>query len=281
MKNLLIGLIAENSSLETRGDSTFNSRVRQIQSKTSNLAPTNYQFSRDAEKIRDYFDAEWYLATYTDVNRAQVDPLLHYLKHGHCEDRDPSPYFSTSFYREHYLGENSALCPLIHFAEVGLATGARPHPLIDISFISQKYHLRVKDVYRALLDDSPQFDCLSPWFSKSLYRELHQDVHASGVDPLTHMTKYGISELRKPHPGYSLLKQNELVSQELTDKQITLQFTWEGRGLTIVGNPIPAVITAHVVEQGKYDSQVFSPGYQSLENLTQIRATNVPPQRRL
>jgi|GEM_PF-552638 len=49
------------------------------------------------------FDPKFYLETYPDVAVAGVDPLLHYLKFGATEDRDPSPIFSTRGYNEAHL----------------------------------------------------------------------------------------------------------------------------------------------------------------------------------
>ena len=43
----------------------------------------------------------WYNKTYPDVAAAAMDPLQHYLRHGHAELRDPSPDFSTRWYLEH------------------------------------------------------------------------------------------------------------------------------------------------------------------------------------
>lgn len=274
MKNLLFGLFVENPAVEPNGDSTTTT-LRQHQSKAENPGNATYRFRRNAERIYKFFDKDWYLATYPDIGRAKVDPLSHYLKHGHREDRDPSPFFSTSFYREYYLSGSEKLCPLVHFAEVGFASGALPHPLVDLSYISQKYDLSATDAYEALLEQTDQFDNLCPWFSKSVYKAMYPDVFERDVDPLRHMTDYGISELRKPHPSYSIFRLDELRSKDLIDKQLALQFSWKGQVLAIVGNVVPAAITAHVLEQGQYDSQVYSPGYQLLGNLTQIRATDL------
>ncbi len=44
------------------------------------------------------FDATWYRERYPDVGRSNVDPLVHYLKWGAHEGRDPHPLFASSFY---------------------------------------------------------------------------------------------------------------------------------------------------------------------------------------
>ena len=45
------------------------------------------------------FDATWYMETYTDVAETSIDPLIHFVKYGFNEGRDPGPNFSLSGYR--------------------------------------------------------------------------------------------------------------------------------------------------------------------------------------
>ncbi len=55
---------------------------------------------RQAEVVRRHslFDAEWYLANYTDVRSAGVDPALHFVTTGVYEGRNPGPEFNTVDY---------------------------------------------------------------------------------------------------------------------------------------------------------------------------------------
>ncbi len=75
------------------------------------------------------FDAAWYLARHADIAAAGDDPVLHYLRHGAAELRDPGPFFSTSHYLAQYpdvaaAGHN----PLLHYLECGAAEGRTPRP---------------------------------------------------------------------------------------------------------------------------------------------------------
>lgn len=54
------------------------------------------QDAADVAKVREAFDAGFYLATYPDVGMS--DPFLHYMTIGWRVGRDPTPYFSTSYY---------------------------------------------------------------------------------------------------------------------------------------------------------------------------------------
>lgn len=77
------------------------------------------------------FDVDWYLRTYPDVKAAGVDPVLHYLRFGAKEDRDPGPRFSSA----HYLGlypdvKAAGLNPLVHYLTAGWDEERSIHPLM-------------------------------------------------------------------------------------------------------------------------------------------------------
>ncbi|MFV1878768.1 hypothetical protein [Nioella sp.] len=52
-------------------------------------------------KKSDLFDEAWYLSTYSDVAKSGVNPILHYIRNGHDEGRNPSQEFNTiEFFRD-------------------------------------------------------------------------------------------------------------------------------------------------------------------------------------
>jgi len=61
------------------------------------------------------FDAAWYATTYPDISASKMPPIVHYLKHGAAEGRDPSPQFSTRAYlwKHPHLDPNKEN-PLVH-----------------------------------------------------------------------------------------------------------------------------------------------------------------------
>ena len=61
------------------------------------------------------FDGAWYAKTYPDIGASKMPPVIHYLKHGAAEGRDPSPQFSTRAYlwRHPRLDPNKEN-PLVH-----------------------------------------------------------------------------------------------------------------------------------------------------------------------
>ena len=75
------------------------------------------------------FDPDHYLATYPDVARRNVDPLMHYLEEGARGARNPHPDFDAAFYlaqcRQH--GHNPEN-PLLHYITVGAGLGLKTKP---------------------------------------------------------------------------------------------------------------------------------------------------------
>jgi hypothetical protein len=90
---------------------------------------------RRAELIRSsgLFDPDWYLRQYPGVEKAGIDPAIHYLRHGGNEGRDPSTHFSSEIYRQRYLDVAEAgINPLVHFLEFGIYEGRRFEPSSSI-----------------------------------------------------------------------------------------------------------------------------------------------------
>ena len=72
------------------------------------------------------FDSRWYLDRYPDVAGAEIDPALHYIRHGGIEGRAPGPFFDTRT----YLCENpdvalSGMNALVHYILHGEEEGRR------------------------------------------------------------------------------------------------------------------------------------------------------------
>ena len=66
----------------------------------------------------------WYLERYADVAEAGIDPVLHYVRSGAHEGRDPAPWFSTTA----YVQANSdvatgSMNPFYHYIRFGAGEG--------------------------------------------------------------------------------------------------------------------------------------------------------------
>ncbi|NBL00807.1 MAG: glycosyltransferase family 2 protein, partial [Erysipelotrichia bacterium] len=61
------------------------------------------------------FDKSFYLRTYADVRKADIDPIKHYIKYGWREGRKPSQNFDTNEYIEKNPNfVEQGICPLTH-----------------------------------------------------------------------------------------------------------------------------------------------------------------------
>jgi len=114
------------------------------------------------------FDRDWYLEQNRDVRTTGANPLVHYLRHGAAEGRNPNPLFDS----EWYLAQNpdvraAGVNPLLHYLRYGATEGRDPDPLFD-----------------------------SAW-----YLQQNPDVRAAGVNPLVHYLRYGSAEGRAARPS--------------------------------------------------------------------------------
>ena len=106
-----------------------------------------------------FFDA-WYLERYPDVARLGIDPLLHYLRHGWAEGRNPSPTFRTAAYlRENPDVRASGVNPLLHYVLHGRKemrrTGAEP-PSAPVDKVPAKPLAPARPVFPAIPDPVPE-----------------------------------------------------------------------------------------------------------------------------
>ena len=74
----------------------FKSRTARLLSDASGLFESHYV----AKLVRQsgLFDQQWYEDQYPDVKSARIDPVLHYVKFGAAEGRNPSGEFDTLYY---------------------------------------------------------------------------------------------------------------------------------------------------------------------------------------
>ncbi|WP_331297305.1 rhamnan synthesis F family protein [Methylobacterium hispanicum] len=120
--------------------------------------------NRDLRLIRKIFDADWYRATYGDVDK---DPANYYLREGARQGHTPHPLFDPEWYaRDNADLAQSGRNPFAHFLDTGYKQGRNPHPVFDVTW----------------------------------YLERYTDVRAAGVNPLVHYIRDGSREGRSPHP---------------------------------------------------------------------------------
>lgn len=68
--------------------------------------------------LNKYFDADYYLKQYDDLQGKNIDLLAHYLEHGWRENRNPSATFDTQWYRENFFDDGETPS-LLHYVFIG------------------------------------------------------------------------------------------------------------------------------------------------------------------
>ena len=85
-------------------------------------------------KKSNYFDKNFYLTINPEIRDSQLDPLMHYIRQGWKENRDPGPNFSTSWYLKTYNDvKNAGINPLFHYLKYGKKEGRKIKSLPEIN----------------------------------------------------------------------------------------------------------------------------------------------------
>jgi hypothetical protein len=147
------------------------------------------------------FDAKWYLARNPDVADARIDPLVHYLRHGPAEGRDPNPLFDSKW----YLTQNpdvaaAEINPLVHYLRNGAREGRDPSAVFDTDwYLDQNPDVAAAGVNPlAHYLECGQFEGRNPnpSFNARWYLAHYPDVAAAGINPVVHYRLYGMLEGR-------------------------------------------------------------------------------------
>lgn len=153
------------------------------------------------------FDPVWRRAAVGAPPPRDPNPLIDYILLGAAEGVEPSPYFSTPYYRK-ISGGFGRLTPLGHFISHGAPRGLVPTPLFDRNW----YLAHNPDVEQAGFDPFLHFvasgdkDARSPgpFFDSGWYRLKNPDARDAGMAPLHHYIAVGADEGRSPSPAFDV-----------------------------------------------------------------------------
>jgi GT2 family glycosyltransferase/SAM-dependent methyltransferase len=148
------------------------------------------------------FDRGWYLAQNPDVASAGIDPVVHYLKFGAAEGRDPNPLFNNNWYLAQYSDVAQAgLNPLVHYLKFGAAEGRDPNPLFDSDWYLVQYpdvaEAGVNPLVHYLKFGAAEGRDPNSLFDSDWYLSQYPDVAEAGLNPLAHFLKTGMAEGRQ------------------------------------------------------------------------------------
>ncbi len=125
---------------------------------------------QERKEILHLFDSKYYTQTNPEIRSSGINPLVHFIRTGAAQRRNPHPLFDVSFYLNRYPDVlRSGINPLLHFIRHGGMELRQTHPLFDAGYYSARY----------------------------------PDVIAAGLPPLMHYILYGGREKRDPHPLFS------------------------------------------------------------------------------
>ncbi|CAL4869170.1 hypothetical protein MMA231_03461 (plasmid) [Asticcacaulis sp. MM231] len=154
------------------------------------------------------FNAAWYLKSYEDVQKANVNPLLHYVQNGGFESRNPSQYFDSAWYLSEYRDIKAAgYNPLVHFLQSGHTEGRLPLPPEVLVNIRNNKVYDGLDIKHDLTEDIDFADALkrlreSSLFDPKWYVLNNPDLANADIDPARHYLSNGASEGRSPSPRF-------------------------------------------------------------------------------
>lgn len=152
--------------------------------------------TQEAESVRHDFDREYYLLHNPDVAKAGVDPLLHFMRYGWKEGRDPSASFSVSYYLEANTDvRNAKINPFWHYVVAGKSEGRDPvAPKEDTPPHIDENEERI----------AQEMQIVQGEFDSAYYLRHNPDVAESKIDPLLHFMRSGWMEGRNPNGSFSV-----------------------------------------------------------------------------
>ncbi len=146
------------------------------------------------------FDFDFYLDHNSDVLESGLDPLVHYVKKGFTELRQPGPLFDSQYYVMQVPSIiEQGQDPLLHFITGGWRAGNKPNPLFDPFFYVQQYpevdFVRINPLTHFFQQKKEPLP--SPYFNPTYYEAINSDIAIPSGHALEHYLLQGIHENRK------------------------------------------------------------------------------------
>ncbi|TXN72117.1 glycosyltransferase family 2 protein, partial [Methylobacterium sp. WL8] len=147
-----------------------------------------------------YFDSDWYLNEYTDINFSDIKPVDHFIIYGQHEGRHPS--FDEDWYTSQYLNTASKTGNAIeHYRNIGAKEGR--HAAFDRNFYLREY----PEIKAAGLNPLQHyinygiFEGRYPAFNRKWYLKAYRDVNHDNLDPYKHYIAIGNKQGRPLSPS--------------------------------------------------------------------------------
>ncbi len=145
------------------------------------------------------FDKDYYTKHNPEIDFREIDPILHYIRVGWQDKRNPNELFDISWYKKQNP-DCAGMDPLLHFIEKGWRNNRDPNPYFSTAYYLENYPESIK------ISDNPLAHYLQyGWregknpnsnFDSDGYLSQYPDVKIAGMNPLTHYIHDGIEEGR-------------------------------------------------------------------------------------
>lgn len=147
------------------------------------------------------FDRAFYFANNLDLNQDLVDPIVHYIRFGHFEGRNPNPLLETTWYWQEYpYVAKKKQNPLYHYVTTGWREGYNPCTMFENNYYAYLYpevkERHISPLAHYCTEGVQKGYRPNPFFDTAFYLEQGPDVRESGENPLVHYIRRGYWEGR-------------------------------------------------------------------------------------
>lgn len=167
-----------------------------------------------------FFEKEYYLDRNPDVKASGIDPIKHYLNHGHNEGRDPTPDFSTNDYLARYPDVAAAgMNAFYHYLRHGRFENR----------IAQ-----MKAVYsRIEKNDAPNVPPLSEHLPSLDYTKVNRLLGVNAAAMAPHQWHVGITHILCDEPEQKLRETDETDDTVVDGPELAQQMLAAAEGKTL------------------------------------------------
>ncbi|MEP2600991.1 MAG: hypothetical protein ABJH28_05930, partial [Paraglaciecola sp.] len=173
------------------------------------LKPSHNATANLISKIEasEYFDADWYVQTNSDIDFDNVSPIEHFLDRGYLENRDPSLRFSLSAYLK--INPDVAVAkvnPLIHYIEYGKKEVRKISP--DLVPVPESPPISMQQELESIVLSDDQLTVYNQLeaktdFQGNWYATTYSHLEIDEYIALKHYLLFGADENFDPTPLFS------------------------------------------------------------------------------
>jgi GT2 family glycosyltransferase/glycosyltransferase involved in cell wall biosynthesis len=273
-------------SLEVQNNSRLGKLTRNLSKNLKEKISLNAQETAAAAKISELglFDEVFYVHRYPEILDTGLEPLVHYLKFGGGERKDPGGLFDTDFYLKQIGDAEHIDNALVHYVYEGAAAKLNPNILFQTDYYLRQHPDAISNALAHFISTKAENrHSPSPYFDLAFYGNNNPDVVASGVNLLEHFLVSGAFEGRDPNLYFDSqfysqsanLESKPFFQMEPVSSQDALSRFYAQASLFLrrekpLSNPLIHYIE-HGEEAGLDPHPLFSPAFYKTKNVTSAK----------